>query len=181
MMNLNFNQPSFGGSSLGGGRFNGFSTVQTETGYRDTEIVNTRNILKDSWNGPYATCRYTGKNGKVYGRITTPFRAVTNSGDFLGRVNYVCGGSNINTLAGYSEYDHLMGSIINSCDSTQVPASNCNPRYVYDSSDYTTYKKQRAINRNFNDLKDGGWGSSRPVGSWTEGNSYWHIPNTGSH
>jgi len=171
----NFNQMSFGGPALGEGPFNGFSTVQTQTGYRDTEIVNTRNILKYSWNGPYATGNYTGNNNKVYGRITTPFRAVNNAGDFLGRVDYVCGGSNINKQAGYSEWDKLMGSLINSCDSTGVPASTCNPRYVYDSSDYITYKRQRAINRNFNDLKDGGFGNSRPVGSRAEFNTYWHI------
>jgi hypothetical protein len=180
-MNLNFNQPSFGGSSLGKGPFNGFSTVQTQTGYRDTEIVNTRNILKKSWNGPYATSKYTGNNGKVYGRITTPFRAVNNAGDFLGRVDYICGGSHINKGTGHSEWNHLMGSLINNCDSTGVPGSTCNPKYVYDSSDYTRYRKERSVNRNFNDLKDGGFGSSRPIGSRPEFNAYWHIVGTGNH
>lgn len=174
-MNLNLNQPSEGGSTLGKGPFNGFSTVQTQTGFRNTEIVNTRNILKKSWNGAYATGKYYGNNGKVYGRITTPFRAVTNSGDFLGRVDYTCGGSNINKNAGFSEWSKSMGSIINTCDSTGVPASNCNPKYVYDSSDYTRYRKERSINRNFNDLKDGGFGSSRPIGSRPEYNTYWTI------
>lgn len=181
MNNLNMNQPALGGSALGQGPFNGFSTVQTQTGYRDTEIVNTRNILKNSWNGPAATGKIYGTGGQVFKRVTTPFRAVTNSGDFLGRVNYVCGGPHINKQAGYSEFDKKMGSLINNCDGTGVDGANCNPRYVYDSSNYTTFKKQQAINRNFNDLKDGGFGSSRPIGSISSGNAYWHIVGTGSH
>jgi hypothetical protein len=157
---LNYNQPTFGGQNLGKGPFNGFSTNQTTKGYRDTEIINTRQILKKSWNGPYATSKYYGKNGKQYGRITTPFRAVTNSGDFLGRVNYVCGGSNVNKNVGHSEWNHNMGSIINNCDATGVPASNCNPKYVYDSSDYVRYKRERSLNQNYNDIKDGGYTNS---------------------
>jgi hypothetical protein len=37
-----------------------------------------------------------------------------------------------------------------------VPAAACNVKYVYDSSDYITYLKQRAINKNYNDLSNGG-------------------------
>ena len=37
-----------------------------------------------------------------------------------------------------------------------VPASACNVKYVYDSSDYITYLKQNAVNKNYNDLKYGG-------------------------
>jgi hypothetical protein len=176
-MNSNFNQPSFGGANLGKGRYNGFSTIQSQTGFRDTEIVNTRSILKRSWNGPYATGKYYGTNNVQYGRITTPFRAVTNSGDFLGRVNFVCGGSNINKGVGHSEWNRSMGSLINQCDSTSVPVSTCNPKYVYDSSDYVKYRRERSINQNFNDLKDGGFGSSRPIGS-TVNNAYWNITGT---
>ena len=38
----------------------------------------------------------------------------------------------------------------------KIPAAACNVRYVYDSSDYTTYLKQRAVNKNYNDLSYGG-------------------------
>jgi hypothetical protein len=31
--------------------------------------------------------------------------------------------------------------------------SNCNPRYVYDSSDYSRFKKQVASNRDYNRVK----------------------------
>ena len=37
-----------------------------------------------------------------------------------------------------------------------VTASACNVKFVYDSSDYVTYLKQKAINKNYNDLTYGG-------------------------
>jgi hypothetical protein len=43
---------------------------------------------------------------------------------------------------------------------TSIPAAACNVKYVYDSSDYTTYLKQKAINKNYNDLSYGGNDSS---------------------
>ena len=39
---------------------------------------------------------------------------------------------------------------------TSIPASACNVKWVYDSSDYITYLKQKAINKNYNDLSYGG-------------------------
>jgi hypothetical protein len=147
--------------SVFGGPYNGFSTVQTVKGYRDTEIVNIRNILKDSWNGVSAGDSITNTNG-TFNRVTTPFRAVNNSGDFLGRVNYSCGGQNqINSRPGLNGL--IRGSIPQSCDGSGIAPSSCNVRFVADSSDYVTFKKQQAINRNFNDLKDGGYNNSAYV------------------
>lgn len=144
-------------SSVLGGPYNGFSTVQTTKGYRDTEIVNIRNVLKNSWNKAYTQPSING-----HGRITTPFRAVNNSGDYLGRVNYSCGGSNqIN--ATYPEWRRLIGTIPQNCDGTGIPASICNTKFVEDSSEYTKFRKQRSINRNYNDLKDGGYTNSAYV------------------
>ena len=37
-----------------------------------------------------------------------------------------------------------------------IPSATCNVKYVYDSSDYTTYLKQRAVNKNYNDFSNGG-------------------------
>jgi hypothetical protein len=144
-----------------GGPFNGFSTVQTETGYRDTENVNIRNILKESWNGINSRRTITTATG-TYNRVTTPFRAVNNSGDFLGRINYSCGGpSQINSRP--NMHGLMRGTIPQRCDTTGIAPSTCNVRFVADSSDYTTFKKQLAINRNFNDLKDGGYTNSAYV------------------
>ncbi len=41
-------------------------------------------------------------------------------------------------------------------NSVEIPASACNGRFVYDSSDYVTYLKQKAVNKNYNDLSYGG-------------------------
>jgi hypothetical protein len=46
--------------------------------------------------------------------------------------------------------------MFNLCDGTNVPASSCNVKFVADSSDYVTYKKQRAVNVNYNDKSFGG-------------------------
>ena len=61
--------------------------------------------------------------------------------DFLGRKNYSCGGPNQMTFT---------------CDSSNVPASSANIKFVPDSSDYIRFRKQQAMNRNYNDLKNGG-------------------------
>jgi hypothetical protein len=42
------------------------------------------------------------------------------------------------------------------CDNTGVPASACNVKYVYDSSDYIRYKKQSSFVKNYNDISYGG-------------------------
>jgi hypothetical protein len=137
-------------SSNLGGPFNGYSPQQTINNYKDSEQVMTRRIVTKSWNGEGAVGVSHGKN-----RVITPFRAVTNLGDFLGRIHYVCGGSNqINKT--YPGRQGPMGSIISRCDNTGVEAAVCNGRFVPDSSDYTTFKKQRAINQNYNDLAMGG-------------------------
>jgi len=54
----------------------------------------------------------------------TPFRLVNNAGDYLGRLNY---------------------------SKTLFQPSNCNPKYVYDGSVYTRFKKEKAVNTNYHD------------------------------
>jgi len=137
------------GSTLGGG-IQGISARQTITNYKNSEQTNIRNILRDSWNGAYATGAVNG-----YARVTTPFRAISNSGDFLGRVNYACGGPNP-TNASRPGYKNRIGTLPSHCDGTGVPASSCNVKFVADSSDYTTFRKQQATNRNYNDMTNGG-------------------------
>jgi hypothetical protein len=137
-------------TSVLGGPYNGYSATQTINNYNNDDDVRTRNELKNAWNTAYATGKYNG-----YSRVITPFRAVNNSGDFLGRVQYVCGGPN-QVNASRPGYKSLIGSIISNCDGTGVPASCCNSRYVADSSDYIKFKRQSATNKNFNDVKHGG-------------------------
>jgi hypothetical protein len=37
-----------------------------------------------------------------------------------------------------------------------IPSSTCNVKFVYDGSDYTKFKKDQAVNRNYNDRSFGG-------------------------
>jgi hypothetical protein len=133
-----------------GGPYQGHSAKQTITNYKDSEQTLARKVLRDSWNTPYARGTVNGHK-----RVTTPFRAVTNLGDFLSRQNYVCGGSNQVNASKPGWKGHI-GSIISHCDTTGVAASVCNVKFVPDSSDYIKYKKQRAMNHVYNDLSYGG-------------------------
>jgi hypothetical protein len=142
--------PRFTSSANLGGPFNGYSPQQTHTNYKDSDQVMIRRVLRTSWNGQNATGTVNGHN-----RVVTPFRAINNLGDFLGRQNYTCGGSNqINVSR--PGLQGRFGSMISQCDTTGVPANYANNRYVSDSSDYVKFKKQSAINRNYNDLGSGG-------------------------
>ncbi len=137
-------------SPLGGGPFNGYSPQQTLTNFKDSEQIQIRKILRDSWNNTNAKSTVMG-----YGRITTPFRAVNNLGDYLGRINYSCGGSNQINLS-HVIHKGDISSLPKKCDGTGVAESNCNVRFVADSSDYITFKRQQAALRTYNDLSNGG-------------------------
>ena len=104
----------------------------------------TRFVLRQAWNTNYS--RYPRTS-------ITPFRAVTNSGDLLSRRNYSCGGScqTAQSKPGLYGIRSRMGNVLNNCDSSGVPPASCNVRYVYDSSNYVTYKRQRELNVNYND------------------------------
>ena len=114
---------------------------QTQLNTRNYEdFVNIRLALTQGWN-----TKYKSQLGNNRLRIT-PFRAVTNSGDLLSRQNYSCGGSastqsrpNLFGIKGH------LGAILNNCDKSGVESSNCNVKYVYDSSDYVKYLKQGAL------------------------------------
>ena len=140
-------------SNLGGGPFNGFSPQQTVLNYKDNQQAITRKVLRDGWNTAMAGPTYKG-----YERKIGPFRAVYNAGDWLSRKNYMCGGPNpiSSNAPGWSQALLFNSSQINKCDGTGVPAASCNVKYVYDSSLYTRYMREQAINRNYNDLKNGG-------------------------
>jgi len=144
---------SITGTNNLGGPYRGFSAKQTVLNYKDAQQVTTRKILRDGWNTAMARPTYNGLSRKI-----GPFRAVYNAGDYLSRVNYVCGGPNpmSSNAPGWSQSLIFMGSQVNKCDGTGVPAAACNVKYVYDSSLFTRYKREAAINQNYNDLKNGG-------------------------
>lgn len=148
--NTNYlNAPNLGGPNLGGA-IQGKSPKQTITNYKSSDQVMTRRVLVKSWNTTYATGTVNNKN-----RITTPFRAVNNSGDFLGRQQYSCGGPNP-TNADKPGWKTRIRNMFSNCDGTGIPPSSTNVKFVADSSDYAKFKKQRAINLTYNDSTFGG-------------------------
>lgn len=126
-------------------------------------FARTRFTLKEAWN----TTSYSGSSN-VH-RMVTPFRAVNNAGDLLCRDNYSCGGGSCQTpqsrpnLSGLKQH---LGGTSGSCRPSviwsasqinpSVPSSTCNVKYVYDGSDYIRFKKDQAVNRNYNDRSFGG-------------------------
>lgn len=149
-----------------GGAIRGYmpnATVDTDKTYPDYEHI--RFTLKQAWNTTYPSQLRASNLTKS---ITTPFRAVNNSGDLLSRLNYSCGGTcqSFQSRPGLSGLKQRFGSIQSTCVPSatysnlqlneKIPAAACNVKYVYDSSDYTTYLKQRAVNKNYNDLSYGG-------------------------
>jgi hypothetical protein len=159
-----------------GGAINGYMPQNTQNvDKRFPEFEHIRFILKNAWNTNY---RRQLRVNKLKQSITTPFRAVNNAGDLLSRENYSCGGNcqTFQSRPGLKGLRSKFGSISNSCIPSvinsnlqllsDVPAAACNVKYVYDSSDYTKYLKQRAVNKNYNDLTYGGDQSNSSQSAW---------------
>jgi hypothetical protein len=149
-----------------GGAIQGWMPQQTQNVDKTyPEFEQIRWTLKEAWNTKY---RGQLRRNGLKQSITTPFRAVNNAGDLLSRDNYSCGGTcqTPQSRPGLHGLRTHFGSVQSSCipsatySSLQlinnIPAAACNVKYVYDSSDYTTYLKQRAVNKNYNDLSYGG-------------------------
>ena len=141
--------PALGGPNLGGGPYNGYSPKQIIVGNKSAVDVVHRRILRNSWN----TTNLSAING--YQPKVGPFRAVNNLGDFLGRVNYSCGGPNPTSVS-KPGYGRLIGSVPQQCDATGITAASCNPKFISTSSDYVRFKKLKTVNRTYNDLSYGG-------------------------
>jgi hypothetical protein len=119
-----------------------------------SELETARFTLRKAWNGPSAARNYGGRVPAA-----TPFRVVNNAGDYLSREYYTSGGSNQVTSAKQSitsGWRGLAGGVHTSDDGTGIPSATCNTKFVYDGSDYTRFRKQMAINRNYNDAGFGG-------------------------
>jgi hypothetical protein len=153
------------GPKLGGG-LPGFIPQPIKSHDNSSHFARTRFLLRDSWN----TSAYSGSSNRK--RIITPFRAVNNAGDLLSRDNYSCGGScqtaqSIPNVKGIKQH---MGAVSVSCRpsvlwslsqvDTTIPSATCNVKYVYDGSDYIKFKRNQAINHNYNDRSFGGDQSS---------------------
>jgi hypothetical protein len=139
------------------------STYNTDKRYKEYEQI--RFTLKNAWNTSY---QRQLRNDGLKRSITTPFRAVNNAGDLLSRDNYSCGGTcqSFQSRPNMKGLKSHFGSVSLSCTPSasyntlqllsNIPAAACNVKYVYDSSDYITYLKQKAVLKNYNDLTNGG-------------------------
>lgn len=149
-----------------GGAIRGYMPQDTQNvDKRYQEFEQIRFTLKNAWNTTYPSQL---RRNNLKRTITTPFRAVNNAGDLLSRENFSCGGScqsfqsrpglrGLNIRFGATSISCTPSAAYNSLQlNTNIPSATCNVKYVYDSSDYTTYLKQRAVNKNYNDLSYGG-------------------------
>ena len=141
-------------SRLGGG-LKGFipqALITTNNASENTDPLETRFILRNAWNTSYQS----ELNVNKLHAAQSPFRIINNSGDILSRPYYSCGGP---VIQGFRPQNRGIkksyGSIQQQCDLTGVPAASCNTKFVADSSDYTRFRKQVAIVRNYNILSNG--------------------------
>ena len=154
-----------GGKPLQGGGLRGFMPRNIQKVDKDAEdYENVRYTLREAWNTSYPQ-QLRVSNLKL---AQTPFRAVNNSGDLLSRQNYSCGGpcQTFQNRPGLFGLKGHFGAIYSKCDGTGVPPATCNTKYVYDSSDYITFLKQQATQRNYNDLSYGGDEHSASQVAW---------------
>jgi len=150
-----------------GGAIRGYmpqTTINVDKRYPEFEQI--RFTLKNAWNTTYPSQLRAANLPKR--TITTPFRAVNNAGDLLSRENFSCGGScqSFQSRPGLRGLNIRFGATSISCTPStaynslqlnrSVPSATCNVKWVYDSSDYITYLKQKAVNNNYNDLSYGG-------------------------
>jgi hypothetical protein len=100
-----------------------------------------RNILRSVWN-----TNYSCNNNRAIGG----FRAVMNAGDYLSRVNSACGGPNqVTSRPGMMVMSTKDGVVGGPCDPNKPPIASTNVKYVYDSSDYTRYMKEKSVNEGY--------------------------------
>jgi len=151
-----------GFSNLGFG-MKGFIPQQVQDNdhtYADFEQI--RFQLVQSWNNSYrgqiALTNASRPMNQHVGRVITPFRAINNAGDILSRKDYSCntGCQTFQSRPNLHGLKKNFGSQQVHCDGTSVPAGTCNGKFVYDSSDYSTYLKQKAIQKTYNNLINGG-------------------------
>jgi hypothetical protein len=131
-------------SSLGDGK-HGIAPTPTNGLVHSNERSKGRLTVRRAW------APHNGNNRSLCG----PFRTVLNAGDVRARQNYKCGGPN-QVKTGPSFVRRVGDGVKSNCDGTGVEAASCNPKYVYDSSDFIKFKKQSAKNKNYNDSTFGG-------------------------
>lgn len=137
-------------AKLGKGTFHGIST-QTTTGA--SERATTRFILRNAFGNSCSMVKYGLKRN-----VITPFRMAMNAGDPNGTKNSMP----TPNMPSSNQVNGVQGTLTRANMSFGGVRSNGqsyysgNPTFVYDGSDYVKFKKQQAVNRNYNDIKNGG-------------------------
>ena len=134
--------------------FKGISPKQTLNNFKDSEQAALRSTLSKTWNTNYQQDTFNNRN-----RVITPFRAANYLVDYLARVQYNSGGPNVINKT-YPGLQTNGGTQWINRDSTGIPATNCNPKFVADGSEYTKFKKQVAMAKNRNDVSNGGYNNA---------------------
>lgn len=113
-----------------------------------------REVIREVWNARLASDKSLGNKPIAMGN----FRITYNAGDPLSRVNFACGGPN-------PLYTHPGSLILTTRDSMnnnkscgEYESASTNVKYVYDSSLFTRFKREKAIHKDF--AKDYSYGGS---------------------
>jgi hypothetical protein len=170
------NNPTLG--PLLGGGFKGRMPQPLVDHDNSNNFSQTRFTLRDAWN----TTSYSGSSNPK--RMITPFRAVNNAGDLLCRQSYSAGGpcQSFQSRPGVFGLRQRFGATSKNGEADifwsalqinpEIPSSTCNGKFVYDGSDYTRFKKNQAVNRNYNDRSFGGNDSSGAQVAWRRSRRY---------
>lgn len=142
----------------------------------------TRRILREAWNGGNSAAAEFALQGGNKCINQRSFRAVMNAGDLMSRKNYSCGGpdmigsgnpgsNKMTTKDGGQSKRNCKEGKAGCPDGIDIPPATCNVKYVYDSSNYTRYLKERASNRGYTYTIGGskgqyGNGLTLPLAGW---------------
>jgi hypothetical protein len=145
-------QPKHG--LIGGGANANAGSGMTGGGERSLERTLLRNAYGNKW--LTASIRSPGYFVNSQTSKVTPFRAIMSAGDVNGSVNSAI--SSVMPAINQVSYARIQGTQ----NRTGAPLNNGksyyagNPKYVYDSSIYTRFKKLKNENKNYDDKSFGG-------------------------
>tara|TARA_X000000950_G_C13921444_1_gene663668 strand:+ start:7435 stop:7962 length:528 start_codon:yes stop_codon:yes gene_type:complete len=157
--------PNTNPSSLGGGA----PGSRPEAGYQNVQVGGAISLSRSILRRAFKSNNVRNGNTVISKANCGPFRASNHGGDVFSRFNLSCGATNqINRRSGQLGGLRLSDGVNNNDCSTfvtvggsnitpkDVKLASSNVRFVYDSSDYTRFKKMEARNKTYNDLSFGG-------------------------
>ena len=118
-------------------------------------LIKVDNLIQDASDVTLSISDNTGE----FRSGLTPFRKAFNAGDMFTRNNSATSTllpkppNQVNSLRNMFGWQNNAGSVQRDSNGSFYSG---NPRFVYDGSDYSRFKKLQAINRNYNDITFGG-------------------------